>query len=362
MNYLFNQPPKLNNTKPILAFDWGDTLMVNNRRFNGPMESWPSVRACEGARQALETLSPRFNLVVATNTTESNAAQVRAALDRVELGAFLSAIYTPFELHAYKPEPAFYHAIQRASGVAPGQAIMVGDDFWADVSGSWQAGWRCIWLNPAGQACPGLVPPHDAEINSLAELPSALEEPPLPSLNQCQGWLLDQGASYDVLAHVNLVAAASYLLAVELRSRGVVVDPVLAHRGGLLHDLAKISSKRIGPNANHGEVGASLLRDLGQNALAEIAGRHLLFRLGTEDGPHTWEEKLVHFIDKLAEGNSLVPLDVRLAALSQRYQADAERFQVFRQPLLELQAEIAGAAGLSSAELLPFLQASLHGK
>jgi hypothetical protein len=75
----------------------------------------------------------------------------------------------------------------------------------------------------------------------LRDLPDTLRRLILPDLATCLTWLEESGAPYNLLAHVNLVAAAEYLLAAWLNQQVVEVNPVLAHRGGLLRDLRKFS-------------------------------------------------------------------------------------------------------------------------
>lgn len=344
-----------------LAFDWGGTLMAEDRQFSGAMVNWPAVQAVAGVLEALQALQGHYQMVVVTNAAESDAGQVRAALKRVELDSFFSHIFTYNEVKARKPDPQFFRAVENAVGAAPHQLAMVGDSFWADVAGACQAGWQAVWYNPYGLACPGLTPPHQAELVHMSGLPAALNHLQLPDLQTCHLWCLEQGFSFATWQHVSLVAAIAYQMAVWLRSSGLKVDPILAQRGGLLHDLAKITTPRIGTDASHAEVGASLLRERGQFELAEITLRHMIQSMGTDDEPGTWEEKLVHFADKLAEGSKLVELDERLQALYERYPEKASLILQRRDKLVQLQEEIARAAGIQPGELVSTLKAALKG-
>jgi putative nucleotidyltransferase with HDIG domain len=344
-----------------LVFDWGGTLMESDRRSGGPMAQWPEVKAVDGIKDALERLAGIYPMVIASNAADSNAAQVLAALERVELQSFFQTAFTSYELRAAKPDLAFFRAIEARLGKQPEQLCMVGDDLWADMHGAHNAGWNAIWFNRRKTACGGLMPPHDAEIIHMDDLPEAVAGLGLPSQEECLTWLAEQGASFNLFQHVQMVAAAAYRLAGWLRSAGQAVNPILAQRGGLLHDLAKISARQINSRASHGEVAASLLRGRRQAALAEIARRHMLFSLTEpEDRPTRWEEKLVYFSDKLVESGRLVSPEERLAALSLRYPASAARIEAMQSPLLALQAEIARAAGIPASELLSKLKAALY--
>ena len=46
-----------------------------------------------------------------------------------------------------KPNPAFFAMALEHAGVAPAEALMVGDSYRADVRGAWSAGMDAVWLN-----------------------------------------------------------------------------------------------------------------------------------------------------------------------------------------------------------------------
>lgn len=84
-----------------------------------------------------------------------------------------------------KPNPDFFRLALDRAGVAPGQAIMVGDSYRADVLGAWSAGMDAVWLDrreganvtPADEP----VPPDMIRVHSLAELPGLVRAGgPLP--------------------------------------------------------------------------------------------------------------------------------------------------------------------------------------
>ncbi len=222
-----------------LVFDWGDTLMKVFPQFTGPMHAWPEVAVVPGAPETLLQLRDHYNLVVATNAAKSSSHQVRQALERVGMGAFFSAVFTFSETDARKPDAAFFQAIQASLGLQPAQLCKVGDSYQVDVLGAWRAGWLSAWYNPSHAAAPGLVPLQDMEIDQLALLPAALAAQDYPGYAACLVMLQQQSLSFNILAHVHAVAAAAYQLALWLRAARQPVDPLLAHRGGLLHDLAK---------------------------------------------------------------------------------------------------------------------------
>jgi len=180
-------------------------------------------------------------------------------------------------------------------------------------------GWQTAWFNPQGEIAPEGMPVQDLDLIDLASL---LETGPAlaakPSLAQCLDWWEDWEVPGNIRAHSKTVARSAYLLAVLMRRQGIPLDPILAHRGGLLHDIDKIETLKQA--SAHGQVGADFLQEQGYTAMAEIVREHIM---STILDPHAddrrWEVKLVYFCDKLVEGDQLVPFDARLDALFERY-------------------------------------------
>ncbi|RPJ52317.1 MAG: HDIG domain-containing protein, partial [Chloroflexi bacterium] len=265
------------------------------------------------------------------------------------------------ELGSKKPALRFFRQLESVLARAPYDLVMVGDDFRADVIGAKGAGWNAIWYNPGWQAAPGLLPLHDAEIHDLRELPRALARLSLPDLPTCQAWLVDRGTPYNILAHVHLVAAVAYQLAAWLGQAGEAVDPILTQRGALLHDLAKVDSvQRTADPAgyvDHAELASRLLLDRNQPELAEIALSHMLYADPSDPRrPRTWEQKLVHYADKLAEGTRLVSIEERLLALQKRYPQAAQEMAASVPVLSALQQEICDRIDLTPTDLITRLQ------
>jgi len=340
-----------------LLFDWGDTVM-RLFGFPGPMAYWPRVEAVPGVAEALQALQPRYRLVVATNAAESGAALVREALERAGLGIYFEAVFTAQELGACKPEPAFFQAVLEELGCAPSEAVMVGDAYRADVVGAKEAGLRAVWFNPEGAPCPLTHPVHDAEVRAMAALPGALGRMNLPDMAKCFALLAEQEVSPWIVRHVLAVAAVAFYLAGRLAGLGEEVDPLLAHRGGLLHDLDKVSAQRQG--RVHGQLGAEILREKGYPQLAPVVERHLALNLlDPARRPATWEEKLVYYADRIVEDDRVVGVEERLEALCQRYADRAEAMRRCHPLVLALEEEIAGRLGVTPAAMLSELQERL---
>ena len=335
----------------VVLFDWGDTVMRVFPEYEGPMACWPRVEAVPGVAEALRALQPRYRLVLATNAPASGAALVRQALARVGLEGYFQAVFTARELGVRKPEPAFFQAMLRELGCAPHDATMVGDEYPIDVVGAKEAGLRAVWFNPTAAPCPLVHPLHDAEIQTMSELPATLDNLHLPDVAECLALLAEQEVVPRVLEHSQAVAAVAFRLATWLRELGEAIDPLLAHRGGLLHDLDKITSRQL--NQKHGRLGAQILRQKGYPELANIVERHLMFNLSDPaNRPVTWEEKLVHYVDKIVEDSTVVSVARRLEGLRQRYPEHAGEYERCESLVLALEAEICARLGVSPAALL----------
>lgn len=329
-----------------LVFDWGGTLMKVFPQFTGPMASWPEVAVIDGAADALKSLHERWPMVVATNATDSDSPLVRQALSRAGLGDYFGAVFTSQEMEgAQKPELRFFRALENVLGRAPHQMVMVGDDYTKDILGAKAAGWRAVWYNPAYTPAAGSIPLHDAEIHDMRDLPAVLEQPALPDYAVSLAWLAGRATPFNILEHVNLVASAAYLMSLWLAQTGEQVNPILAHRGGVLHDLGKIDSiragKERGEHGDHAGMARSMLEELAQPELAQIADRHMIY--ADPDYPRrplTWEQKVVNYADKLANGSRLVSVQERIEGLKARYPQEAASLETSMAALGPLQDEI----------------------
>ncbi len=262
-----------------LVFDWGNTVMKELAEFNDlniPMVEWPRVESVPGIDTALAKLKSKYRIFLGTNAQQSSALQIQQALNRLRLDSYFEKIFTFNETQARKPETAFFRSIERLTGEFRDQMVMIGDLYDWDITGAKIAGWKAVWYNSENKPCPGCMPIHDMEINDMQALPEVLNSPALPDVNTCLLWLQQNNAPAHLLAHVQLVAAIAYQLAVWLRAAGISVNPILAHRGGLLHDIAK--AQKI-EGVDHGVSGGALLQAKGEPILADIVDHHMLFTL-----------------------------------------------------------------------------------
>jgi putative nucleotidyltransferase with HDIG domain len=173
---------------------------------------------------------------------------------------------------------------------------------------------------------------------------------PLPDLSIAETWLAEHGVRDNLLAHCRLVAAIAEHLALRLQAAGEPVDPILAHRAGLLHDIAKHTAK--GTGVSHEMLGAQILRELGQPGLADIVERHAMWAPVSEGRrPETWEQKLVYYADRVAMPPKVAPIAERFADVGRRRPELSEVLAAYEAAAHAQEREIAGRLGLTTDEL-----------
>jgi putative hydrolase of the HAD superfamily len=160
-------------TKGCILFDWGDTLMRDFKEFNGPMKDWPRVEAVPGAAELLACLHTDWILAIATNADVSTEADIRSALQRVNLERWLDKIYCYKKIGHKKPSPEFFTYILNDLKLTPKQVIMVGDNYETDVLGANRSSLRAVWFNERSQEA------HTEDmvrtIHQLGELPAIID-------------------------------------------------------------------------------------------------------------------------------------------------------------------------------------------
>ena len=161
-----------------VVFDWADTVM-RDFGLKGCMADWPQVEAMPGIEAALAALSSRYRLALATNAADSGEVRVREALARVGLERFFEKVLTARELGVSKPSREFFQAVLARRGCAPGEAVMVGDSFTADVEGAKAVGMRAVWLSWRGAPPPR--PSADLVLGSLEGLCAGVDRLAEPS-------------------------------------------------------------------------------------------------------------------------------------------------------------------------------------
>lgn len=214
-----------------------------------------------------------------------------------------------------------------------------------------ERGYRIAWLNRSGAKAPTRVPMHDLELSALDELFEADLAFNYPTTAQCWAYYEAWDLPENVQRHVITVGWTAYVLAVLLQEKGLRVDSILTHRGGLLHDLDKIKTLSMA-NA-HGQMSAEFLDSEGYPAVAEIIrGHNLSHTLDPDWDEGSWEMKLVNFCDKLVEGDRIVPLGERFTALGKRYPVFMKKMTEAKKRVWELNSQICSTLFIPDHESL----------
>lgn len=156
-----------------VLFDWGDTLMRVFPQYGGKMKDWPQVEEIPGARKALHVLHGRIGIALATNAMDSEEEDIRRALERADLNAFIKRIFCYRSVGARKSSPEFFAQVIRELRVPADHLVMVGDEFAEDVEAAQAAGLRAVWFNAR---TPEVRTGHNlATLHHLDHLPALLQ-------------------------------------------------------------------------------------------------------------------------------------------------------------------------------------------
>ena len=125
-------------------------------------------RPVAGALPLLEALKPHYRIGIVTNNRTS---EQKEKLEQLGMTHLIDALITSEDVGVTKPHPRIYQvALEHLHG-SPAEAVMVGDNWLADVVGALEAGIRPLWLNRfAGTRA---LPQVD-EITSLEPLSAVL--------------------------------------------------------------------------------------------------------------------------------------------------------------------------------------------
>ena len=107
----------------------------------------------------LARLAGRFGLFAVTNGSSQNQHE---KLRRANLADHLSEAIVSGEVGFEKPHPAIFERALAMAGCSADEALVVGDDPWADIVGAKQAGLKAYWVSlgrpyPCGAILPDRV-------------------------------------------------------------------------------------------------------------------------------------------------------------------------------------------------------------
>ncbi len=135
-----------------------------------------AVEAPPHAAPLLRRLAARFRLALLSNYPDGGA--IRASLKRTGLAGFFECVVVSADIGRVKPHPEPFALLLRRMRLTPGEALFVGDNWFADVQGARRAGMRVVWTTQwdAPERMPrqpGDLEP-DAVIGHLEELEGLL--------------------------------------------------------------------------------------------------------------------------------------------------------------------------------------------
>ena len=132
-------------------------------------ESWELYPDVLPAVRELRELGLRLGVV---SDWGSNLLPI---VDGLGLGGELDFVIASGAVGLSKPDPAIFRLAATRAGVPPGQALMVGDSYRADIEGAESAGMDGILIRrPEWEERREPIPPEVRVIASLAELPEVV--------------------------------------------------------------------------------------------------------------------------------------------------------------------------------------------
>lgn len=124
-----------------------------------------------GAEKAVEKLSRRYRLFLASNGT---ASVQKGRMTSADLYRWFEKVFVSQEIGYNKPSKDYFDAcFAQISGFDREKCMMVGDSLTSDILGGINAGIRTCWVNPKHTDCGDIKP--DYEIEALAQLPELLD-------------------------------------------------------------------------------------------------------------------------------------------------------------------------------------------
>ena len=123
-----------------------------------------------GAEEAVDALSKKYRLFLASNGTSSVQA---GRMTSANLYRFFEKVFVSQEIGYNKPAKEYFdRCFAQIPDFDPKKAMIVGDSLTSDIQGGINAGIRTCWVNPEHKV--GHIKP-DYEIEALAQLPALLE-------------------------------------------------------------------------------------------------------------------------------------------------------------------------------------------
>ena len=124
-----------------------------------------------GAEEAVESLSKKYRLFLASNGT---ASVQKGRMTSANLYRFFEKVFVSQEIGHNKPSKAYFDGcFAQIPDFDPGKAMIVGDSLSSDILGGKNAGIATCWVNPEHKSAEQIRPDH--EIEALHQLEKLLE-------------------------------------------------------------------------------------------------------------------------------------------------------------------------------------------
>ena len=124
-----------------------------------------------GAEQAVDRLSKKYRLFLASNGT---ASVQKGRMTSANLYRFFETVFVSQEIGYNKPSRAYFDAcFATIAGFDKEKAMIVGDSLSSDIKGGINAGIKTVWVNPEHKPCGDIQP--DYEIEALSQLEALLD-------------------------------------------------------------------------------------------------------------------------------------------------------------------------------------------
>jgi HAD superfamily hydrolase (TIGR01549 family) len=122
----------------------------------------------ESHRDILVALRERYRLAIVSNFDHAPTVEMTLAAHGIR-DAF-EAVVVSADTGWRKPRPEIFHEAFRQMGIAPGDAVFVGDTPEVDVWGAQAVGMDVIWLDHGTKTLPPGAPPPTYTVSSLPEI------------------------------------------------------------------------------------------------------------------------------------------------------------------------------------------------
>jgi putative hydrolase of the HAD superfamily len=180
--WFWNDPARHRSERVNMLGAWQHIVEFALERLGRPSPELAAAvaRAYAARRRAVMRLFPdslacltelRRRGILLALVTNGDATQQRDKIERHDLARFFDTILVEGEFGVGKPDEAVYRHVLKTLGIAPGEALMVGDHLEWDVGAPQRLGLTGVWMNRGGVGLPdgSTVRPHRI-IRSLDEL------------------------------------------------------------------------------------------------------------------------------------------------------------------------------------------------